>query len=307
MIASAPIYWRLPGTTVGRLAVDALWEFYATLEQLQDAPNVLMGAAYDPFRTEAGLKIARIRLANVLVLPGLESCRRAGKSLDGCLEQALKTAMSGGPQKRMEAALEFELGSAAAQAEAFSHVLYDGLKRLVAYVPEMGGNIKDDRLAGSAEDCLSDLSRKTIPASAISDINAAGRAIAFDLSTACGFHVGRALETCVEDFALATQETRAAIEGPGNGNLGALCNAMAHGFGLSFPWSQQRLIGKQERAGAVIANLFMLKDLYRNALAHERDFTMTQDDAARFFYLAIACIDDLSNERVERQWSTAAQ
>jgi len=83
----------------------------------------------------------------------------------------------------------------------FEASLDDELQRLHTYKVEPVGAHSFDRLVGAADMIFPENLRKTIiPEQASSDFRSAGRCLAFDLPTACGFHAFRATDAMLRKY-----------------------------------------------------------------------------------------------------------
>jgi hypothetical protein len=85
---------------------------------------------------------------------------------------------------------------------AFETSLDDELQRLHTYQVDQVGAYSFDRLIGSADTVFPEEQRKKglIPFQALIDFRSAGRCLAFDLPTACGFHAFRATDAMLRAY-----------------------------------------------------------------------------------------------------------
>jgi hypothetical protein len=84
---------------------------------------------------------------------------------------------------------------------AFETSLEDDLTRLPTYFIERTGAYSTDQLIGTAENVFpKDLRDNVIPQQAILDFRSAGSCLAYDLPTACGFHVYRATDAMLRHY-----------------------------------------------------------------------------------------------------------
>ena len=82
----------------------------------------------------------------------------------------------------------------------FEASLEDDLAKLPTYLIERTGAYSTDQLIYSADNLFPETMRGTIPKQAILDFRAAGACLAFDLSTACGFHAFRATDAMIRAY-----------------------------------------------------------------------------------------------------------
>jgi len=85
---------------------------------------------------------------------------------------------------------------------SFEASLDDELQRLHTYQVDQVAAYSFDRLIGAADTVFPEDQRKdgTIPERALADFRSAGRCLAFDLPTACGFHAFRAADTMIRAY-----------------------------------------------------------------------------------------------------------
>jgi hypothetical protein len=123
-------------------------------------------------------------------------------------------------------------------------------------------------LVWHAEDILPQAIAATISDQCRYDIREAGRCIAFDLHTALGFHVFRAIETVILGYFPTL-----GIEPPAERNLGAYI----------------RLLEGAEIDERITGMVRHLKDFYRNPLIHP-DWVLEAEDAENLFQVASSAI-----------------
>jgi hypothetical protein len=83
----------------------------------------------------------------------------------------------------------------------FETSLEDEFQRLPAYLVDPVGAYSFDRLIGAADTVFPENLRKAlIPEQVATDFRSAGRCLAFDLPTACGFHAFRATDAMLREY-----------------------------------------------------------------------------------------------------------
>jgi hypothetical protein len=109
---------------------------------------------------------------------------------------------------------------------------------------------------------------------AIPDVRAAGTALAYELGSACGFHLLRALEAVLRQYYDVAMKGKAR---PKNRNLGGYLKKL-----------------EDEKAGnpKVIATLQQIRDLHRNPLMHPEDI-LTTDDAIALFGIVRSAVTEM--------------
>ena len=155
------------------------------LRELDDkgGREVLLGSL---FVTEIYLKGFLEDSQNMEMLP--RAVERAGELLDEIKRVTEKQgSFSGG-------FLNLLLGQ-------FETSLEDDLTRLPTYIIERTGAYSTDQLISSAENVFpKDLRDSFIPPQAVLDFRSAGSCLAYDLPTACGFHVYRATDAMLRKY-----------------------------------------------------------------------------------------------------------
>lgn len=79
-------------------------------------------------------------------------------------------------------------------------VMGNEMPDVASYVASQKGIYRTDDLIAHAENHLSSESRKFLSAQACTDIREAGKCLAYEVSTACAFHLWRAVETVMGDY-----------------------------------------------------------------------------------------------------------
>jgi hypothetical protein len=86
------------------------------------------------------------------------------------------------------------------QLAAFETSLEDDLRRLPTYYVEKIGAYSSDDLISRAESVFPEEIRSRLPQQAVEDFRMAGKCLAFDAATACGFHVFRAADAMLREY-----------------------------------------------------------------------------------------------------------
>jgi hypothetical protein len=98
------------------------------------------------------------------------------------------------------------------QLGAFEASLEDDLARLPTYIVGRIGAYSSDQLITAADNVFSAELKSDLPPKVLDDFRAAGACLAFDLSTACGFHAFRAADAMIRayylHFVIAPQPTK---------------------------------------------------------------------------------------------------
>jgi hypothetical protein len=186
-----------------------------------------------------------------LYVPSLRASRQPATELHDTLQQIL-TSGSKGDVSELEA---WEISTKKIQ---FQTIFLAELATLPSYYVQQKGAYDVDLLLEAGERLYpSELATK-VP-EALFDARESGKALAFELGTACGFHAFRVLETVVRRYLGVFSEGTAA---PKQRNLGVYIRAL-------------EAVDANEK---VIAALVQLKDLHRNPIAHP-DAAITVEEA----------------------------
>jgi hypothetical protein len=115
------------------------------------------------------------------------------------------------------------------------------------------------------------------------DIDEAGRCLAFDRATACGFHILRAVESVMEQYIIKAQGTIPAIK----------------------TWHEYIVAIEHCGGSEKVLNLLRsMKDHYRNPLMHPED-VLTTETAIELFSLSQAAIVAMIQELIDRAFLSA--
>ncbi len=153
----------------------------------------------------------------------------------------------------------------------------------------------------SAEQALSKRSIEQLPDSCLKDIKEAGRCLAFDLPTACGFHIFRALETVILMYFPAL---RINLPSKKLRNLGVFIALLE---GRDIKKKGRPIVAGAPKADEKITGMLThLKDFYRNPLMHP-EITLEDDEAISTFQFAISAIDIMVHDIIQRNSANAVQ
>ncbi|MDR7271239.1 hypothetical protein J2X20_003907 [Pelomonas saccharophila] len=164
--------------------------------------------------------------------------------------------------------------------ESFEKVVSSELHIADAYfVTRKAGYDTSVLVMNAEENFPSQLSLK-VPL-AIVDVREAGKCLAFELPTAAGFHIFRAVESVVRSY---WDAVRGSHPHPKNQGLGSYLGLLTkHGLGDA----------------KVLAVLTQLKDLHRNPIAHPQ-VTLTVEEAVSIFGIAQSAVSAMLKTIPER-------
>ena len=166
-------------------------------------------------------------------------------------------------------------------------VLGNDMPGIAAYLVSKKGIFDTEELIEHAENYLLPDIRSNLPEQAKVDLREAGKCLAYELATACAFHLWRAVETVMEAYYLRL--TGKTLEQAGiSSNWGAYIKAL-------------------ENAGAdVKVTVFLdhIRDKYRNPHTHP-DVIVTTGEAQGLFGVAMSSIDQMVIETQKLPAKTA--
>lgn len=210
----------------------------------------------------------------------LTVCRASGISVIAALDTAMRWFTETPQDKRLEQDTNADLAfqRLVTTAREFQTVLSAELQTLAVYQVTHGGAYSVAALIEKAETIIPEVSRKalgTISPKTLGELNQAGRCIAFDLPTAAGFHIMRAIEVL----------------------LLAYCRAYgAKVKGRNWNSYIKALEVMTTANPKTLAVLDQIRDLHRNPTVHPED-TLTTDEGTSLLGIAqsviIAMVTDI--------------
>ena len=159
------------------------------------------------------------------------------------------------------------------QIEAFEYVLSAEVARASLYHVDQVGGYRTRALIETAETVFPKNIREQLPGEDVTDVRSAGKCLAFDLPTAAGFHVARAVETVLLKYFSALDITVPKVRNLGK-YIEALSEAVKKGKGID---------------PKVIAAVDQFRNLYRNPIMHP-EATLSTEEAEILFALAQSTI-----------------
>lgn len=224
----------------------------------------------------AGGWVARRNLRALLDDPvSLKVCRPAIEKILDAISKFL-------PEDPFEIIGDKEFGEK--EVGFLAYTIQEGLKELDTvldaecrtldtYAVSQKGAYSTSDLIDRAEIMIPEETRNNLEDAVIKDIREAGRCLVFDLPTAAGFHVLRAIELVMAD---CLKKKNAGQKKPTN-------------------WGQYiEQLKKAGVASRITSMLENIKNLYRNPIAHPED-TLTDSDALVLFGLGIAAIQQMGD------------
>jgi hypothetical protein len=257
--------WLFFGLHTGVDSIN-LWGFYAIGGNVRRL-NVLTAetklADAHIYLTEAEIALNYL-LYDPAMVPLLE-CRGAGSELWTQITQNIKRATET-PQELLGAAADAALK---ATLNAFDIILRNTLAFVPAYCVTPKGILSSAKLVNNAQEMFNPPVLARMSKIAVTDVQAAGRCLAFNLPTSSGFHIIRALEAVVVDYIVRKTGAK-----PIKRDLGAYVDML-----------------KNERASDDVVFLIdQIRRLHRNPLMHPED-VLNADEAMDLFLLCRSAIN----------------
>jgi hypothetical protein len=234
-------------------------------------------------KTEVILKSWRAKehvVALLRAFPSLTVCRATGQELLDAMEgvdEWFRKASAEDMQKELDPR-DFKLRQAITKAKEFETVLSAELQTLATYEASQKGIYSTPDLIERAEQVLPESVVPKINPRAIEEIRLAGRALAFDTATACGFHIMRATEVVLHDYYVAAcnpkPKPKERLKNWG-AYIGELNNVASKPAGADVK--------------EVVAIIQQVKDQHRNLIMHP-DVVLTPDEAFTLFEVAQSAI-----------------
>ncbi len=263
MTSDRPVCWRVGGKML-RISIPFFQGLGAALQQIVGLrPDVVLSDVwFSLFNAESELDNL---FAAEWFHPAVKNALAPGQKLRASLHVLTQQTDF---QKKIEYMEAFNVTNALAE---FQTVLRAELANADVYFVTRKAGFDTSVLISNAEkNFAADLAGK-VP-NAIPDIREAGKCLAFEMSTAAGFHVLRAVEAVVRAYWDAVAKGR---KRPGQRNLGVYLKKM-----------QDAKLGNAK----VLAALQQIKDLHRNPLAHPEE-TLNLEEAVGLFGISQSAIN----------------
>jgi hypothetical protein len=204
----------------------------------------------------------------------IEVCKPQCAELSKAIDRVLKAA-NDNPTRNV---FPFEISLLVDRAKKFEHVLESQLNELKIYLVNQTEWYSVTTLVEKGEDLIPSQVQSVLSDYAKSEMHQAGKCIAFNLPSAAGFHIIRALEDVVRSYYDAATGGKAR---PKNESMGPLISELE----------------KEPNANKVILSaLKQIKDLHRNPYIH--DVVLTMDEVIILLGIAQSAIAAVGNELI---------
>lgn len=178
--------------------------------------------------------------------------------------------------------------------QKFENLLDYDLKRFPTFSVEKTGIFDSEDLVIRADNHLSERALRIVSPEVREDVKAAGRCLAFELFTACGFHAVRALEATARIYHKQMTGMNAAEDGKPMGGIANDLRDIVDDVRGRPPKPRS----KDDPLRLVVNNLDRMNNIYRKPLTHPEMVLKTRDDAKNVFDLAIASIALISEQLI---------
>lgn len=185
-----------------------------------------------------------------------------------------------------EARDDWIVHSITSKAKELRTVLLAELRTVSSFSVDQTGIFNVGQLVNSAHQAMSESSQVRVGTDVRAEIDAAGKCLAFNLPTACGFHAMRAIERIMKMYSAMFFD---------KSELKKFSNWSHHINALEKLHSQEQLSRPSSEA---IALLKQVRDIYRNPLMHP-ERTLTSEEAATLFHSALAAMSRIAAELVQ--------
>lgn len=258
--------------TVDKVDLRLLVDFARKLGKVAES-DIKKEAALDLFMSGSN---ANNDMGVVLAaFPTLKVCRPAAEQFSKAVDELgthvgtnaaeIVTYWANDPAKSGTDYLKF--GSIITAAKEFQTVFQADLRTIAAYQVAQKGAYSIEKLVESAEEAFPPKSLSKLTNEVISEIREAGRCLAYDIPTACGFHMLRASELVIHDYYVAILKPAKKDKLP---DWGTYIDKLRH--------------SSDAHAKKVAELLQHLKNQHRNLIMHP-DVVLSDEEAATLFEL----------------------
>ena len=240
----------------------------------------------------------QVRFSLRTLLDSVESlkiCRATGEGLLRAIDDMEQVLGQAGLTQQLTETLQpgdVAFQNVAMMAARLEVVLSEELATLVTYHVTQKGIYDTADLVEHAERCLPSTAQGAIGETVIGELQQAGRCLALDSPTACGFHMMRALEAVLYRYYLSMCQPPS--QEPLD-NWGAYLSALRKAAGLDSQCKGSEAAPAIKDAAAVkhvarlVPLLQQMKDQDRNLIMHP-EIVLTEEEASSLFETAKAAI-----------------
>lgn len=268
----------------GQVRQINLFEYFELAEALASARKLLSSETLNAGSAYFGLSSLEQRLKAFVDAPnGFGTCKHSAIELNGSIRSFLEEDVWPPGTQFSEVNFGNELQPwkyrhLVAKIDTFRGVFEAECHDVDVYSVGQVGIFKTRDLVANASQALPEECRNEIPDAALKEFDDAGRCLAFDLPTACGFHALRATELVIDQYLKAFGVTKSLVS----------WNAYIK--------AAQLLVAKEGRgpkpSPKVAAMLDRMRSLDRNPLMHPRD-KLDRAGAVHLFNLSAITVAEM--------------
>jgi hypothetical protein len=252
-----------------------LYEMYTFGKQLAALSGITQAAKINAHIFQLWFARENLRALIKDESPLLSTSRRAARKMIETIDRVLPQDLAGIAKIADDSAFEWAANSITNAMSELESVLGNDMPDIAAYVVSQKGIYRTEDLIDHADYQLTADIRATLPPQATSDLREAGKCLAYELATACTFHLWRAIETVMESY-YAELAAKTFDQANVTRNSGAHIKAL----------------GEAGADSKITAFLDHMRDEYRNPQTHP-DAVIEIDEAQRLFAVAISSIDQM--------------
>lgn len=207
--------------------------------------------------------------------PLLETARRAVVKMIDVITDVIPNDIQKALKIDEKVDLSYQATRITSALSELESVLGNDMPGIASYLVSQKGIYRTDDLILHAERQLSANVSAALPQQAIFDIQQAGKCLAFELATACTFHLWRAVETVIEEY------------------YKSLAGKSFDDAGIASNWgSYITALNAQKADKKITTFLNHIRDEYRNPQTHP-DEKIDIEEAQRLFSVALSSIDQM--------------
>lgn len=207
--------------------------------------------------------------------PLLEAAKRAARTAITNISEILPDTFEEATKIDKETKLAYVGYKIKQSVEALESVLANEMPGVPAYIVSPKGIYRTEDLIEHAEKQFPSTYLKDIPAQATADIREAGKCLAFNLPTACSFHLWRALETVMDAY------------------YARFTSSTFDADGVSRNWGAKIKALREKKAEAAVTNyLDHIREQYRNPQTHPEEM-VDPNEAQMLFGVASSAITSM--------------
>ncbi len=208
----------------------------------------------------------------------MNSSVRAAKDVMSAITAIIPEDVSAALAIDSETLLDWRLNTLKHKVGTFETIMNGDMPDIASYIVSQKGIYRTDDLIAHAENHLSAASKAALPNQACEDLREAGRCLAYEVPTACAFHLWRTVESVMAYYYVKLSGVTFEDAGVQR-NWGAYIPALT-------------AVGAPVKITAFLSHI---KDEYRNPQTHP-DEPVPIEEAQRLFSTAISSVEQMMLE-----------